>query len=613
MTSTPERDIAGQNVQDSNMDTVLRRPSIESSPQASPTTIPTRRFSQLIAEIPGLTDAEPTAFPEEQDAEPLSLDIDSDLFGDIEDVAGDPNTGQVIPWSYPSPPISQSSTPLNSTRLGPAMSIDLDPEFSGLLHGLFHEQTCGILSIKNGPNENPWATMLWPMVFQDAALYYATLSMTALHASSHIPGLQVKGLELMTTSIALLRGNMSGMRSDAALATALILAFSESWHSHIYTGIHHLRGARDLIMQGLRHQERAFVDPQNITRMKFLQGTWVYMDVIARLTALGGDDPEDLDSIVLPTYGPENIVHEIDPLMGCATTLFPLIGAVASLIKRIRKIKKPRLQDVTRAAELRDQVLKWRLPSRFVPPRDGTLEIDHSRHTAEAYRWATVLYLYQSVPMVCTRRPSELAELTLRHLAAVPITSRATIIHIFPLLAAGCEATTDDDRAFVAERWEAMINRMGIGNLDRCWDVVKEVWSRRDFAEQQRQQRRLSQQHSEPSPNDRRRRESFSPNAIDANSENERSRSRSRSSSPMREEIKMCVNPKNMVRRPRSKERSKEQGPGNMVKIDDEVTVRGSLHWVAVMTENKWESMFIPPLPPSCAQACMRQRKWLIW
>ena len=326
-------------------------------------------------------------------------------------------------------------------------------------------------------------------------------------------------------------------------------------------------------MQGLQQDDP--LEEEAFERLKFLRSTWVYMDVIARLTALGGDDPEDLDCIV---YGPEAMIHEIDPLMGCATTLFPLIGAVASLIKTVRKSTKTPLQIVTRAASLRDNIVKWQIPSQFVPPRDETLEIDHSRHTAEAYRWATILYLYQSVPMICTQEPSELAELTLRHLAAVPIASRATIIHIFPLLAAGCEATTADDRAFVAERWEKMIQRMCIGNLNRCWDVVKEVWARRDGASLEREAGSLS-----PSPRQRVRRGSEGREGVNMNEG---------------EEIKMCgaegrgsggIRGRRRSLGSGREERSQEQGPGSRVKIEPAMTVRGSLHWVAVMAERKWE------------------------
>ncbi|KAG8528766.1 uncharacterized protein KY384_006454 [Bacidia gigantensis] len=483
----------------------------------------------------------------------------------LEEVCQQPESNEVVSMRHSSPFVFESASTTESPFHAPSMEVDLRPEDSGLLQKLFYEQTCGILSIKNGPNENPWKTLLWPIVHQEPALYYAMLSMTASHAASQAPELRVKGLELMTTSIELLRGNLASMRSDTALATALILAFSESWHSHIYTGISHLRGARSLISQGLQSQEQASMDSEDMARLRFLRSTWVYMDVIARLTALGGDDPEDLDMIVMPTYGPETSVHDIDPLMGCATSLFPLIGAVANLAKKVRKTQKTPLQVVAKAAALRDQLHKWQVPSQLVPPSDESLEVDHSRHTAEAYRWATILFLYQAVPMVCTEEPLELAEITLGHLAAVPITSRATIIHIFPLLAAGCEAESEEDRSFVAERWDAMMSRMCIGNLDRCWDVVQEVWQRRDERDTA-QQGSPSLMHPTIS-----RHNSCSNEDIDQRPEGLSSLKRYRRSFS-------------------SGDRIREQGAAATIKTDPQKSVRGRLHWVAVMTEKHWES-----------------------
>ena len=473
--------------------------------------------------------------------------------------------------------ISASSVP--SERSLPISHLNLDQDESGVLHHLFHTETCGILSIKNGERENPWKTMLWPLMFEERALYFAMLSMTASHAASHLPHLRMKGLELMTKSMEYLRTDLPLMRSDAALATTLVLAFSESWHTHIYTGIMHLRGARNLITQGLREQNRKNSKDDDTARLRFLRNTWIYMDVIARLTALGGEDSGDLDSIVVPPCGPDTPVQDIDPLMGCATTLFPLIGAVTNLVKKVRKTRKTSLQDVTRAASLRDQILKWSVPQRFHRPKDKTLEIDHSRHTAEAYKLAIILYLYQAVPVICTHAPAELAEWTLSHLAAVPMSSSATIIHIFPLLAAGCEAMSAEDREFVKERWEAMMGRMCIGNLDRCWDVVKEVWERRDdwIAA-----RRRSISPSPPSP--------LSDLSNDVGNNDARSVVKSKTGKRSFPRTSLLLNEEGVKR--------DRVITTPTVTIEPEMTVKGPLHWVAVMEEKKWESKSSFLFPP---------------
>lgn len=489
------------------------------------------------------------------------LSVLQDSFADIERTT---SIDETVGWCYPSPSSSASSTSSDDWALAPSNQIRLSIELTGVLHDLFHTRTCGILSIKNGYQENPWRTALWPMSACEPALHYALLSMTASHVTAQYPELRMKALEFQTTSIELLRNNIASMRSDAALATALVLAFSESWHSHIYSGIHHLRGAREFIMNGLAEQEQMIMNGEELSRIRFLRSTWLYMDVIARLTAVAGEDPDDLDLMLAPEIGPQQPLHEIDPLMGCAATLFPLLGAVANLVKKVRRTTRTPLREVAKAASLRDQIQNWQVPANFIAPKDETLEIDHSRQTAEAYRYATLLFLFQSVPMICIEEPAALAERALRHLAAVPVTSPATIIHIFPLLAAGCEASSAEDREFVTERWDAMRDRMCIGNLDRCWDVMREVWNRRDAA---------GASSSFAAPN----------NPSDILADDVR--------------IPGCIDPWLVSNAPSA---SHLPSPGRdepgrpRVKIDPELTVRGNLHWVAVMGDMRWESRFLP-------------------
>ena len=396
--------------------------------------------------------------------------------------------------------------------------------------------------------------------------------MTASHAAKQDARLKIVSAELMDLSMKLLRESLFTTRTDVAVATALVLAFSECWLSHIYTGIMHLRGARGFIIRGLQQQESTCMNSEELARINFLRSTWVYMDIIARLTAINGDDPEDLDNIAMPPYGPDTCEHEIDPLMGCATTLFPLIGAVANLIRQVRKTSVNSRRVVSSAAGLKDAILRWRIPPGFKAPQDETLEVDHSRHTAEAYRWATLLYLYQAVPLICSEEPVILAARVLDHLCAIPTSSRSIILHIFPLLVAGCEAVSPEDRCFVEERWMAMMARMWIGNIDRCWDVVKEVWDRRD---------RAVPGHFLSHSSDLFERPQGFPQwealgADDFVADSPLHQSRDLSSSARAVPVFSSVDGTKM--------------PSNVhVHIDPEMTVRGSLHWVAVMTERKWE------------------------
>ena len=222
---------------------------------------------------------------------------------------------------------------------------------------------------------------------------------------------------------------------------------------------------------------------QDSSRLKFLCNTFVYMDVIARLTSL--EDPHDLNleeilTTVNASYGEQ---VEVDPLMGCALTLFPLIGRAANLIQRVRKTKSNSLTTISTAMELKEQLQQWRVPSAFAfeQPEDPDSEVRHSIQTAEAYRYATLLYLHQAVPEIPSDSSYSLAKKVLVTLASVPLSSRTTIVQIFPLFAASCEIPGDhpEDRSWVVQRWAAMIARLKIGNVVSCWNVIQEVWNRR--------------------------------------------------------------------------------------------------------------------------------------
>lgn len=410
----------------------------------------------------------------------------------------------------------------------------------------FDKQTCGILSLKDGPTENPWRTLIWPLARDSPALYHAIASMTAFHTSREKPALRVDGMEHMRRSIRALATGIERMRTETALATTLVLAFSESWDQHVSTGIEHLRGARILVAQALKKHVESPCEGEELRRLRFLVNTWVYMDVIARLTSGEGEEGVDFEEILTPLrrrgsdesspsssseeedgrlrfdYKPSPYHHhlpsprlsslglqpsttDIDPLMGCATTLFPLLGATATLVSSIRALPGPPssplpLSTISRAQQLQTALLNWSpsppANSPYQKPEDPTSEVSHSLQTAEAYRYATLLYLHTAVPALPFPRASGvsvsafLAHKTLSLLATVPLSSRVSIIHIWPLMSAGCEVWSKGDREWVKERWDGMVRRMGIGNVVRCGEVAGEVWLRRDaWAMEQRRKK----------------------------------------------------------------------------------------------------------------------------
>lgn len=396
-----------------------------------------------------------------------------------------------------SPTPSESSASSKSSNMTILAQPSLDASSPEMLMLRFDKQTCGILSVKDGPTENPWRTLIWPLARESPALYHAISSMTAFHGAHEVPNLHVPGMAHMTKSIKRLAFEIENMRLDSALATSLALAFSEGWDSHVSTGVQHLRGAKVMVNNAVvkhrRDMQLGQMTTQDATRLKFLCNTFVYMDVIARLTSLEEAQDLNFEEILNTVNSPFGDQVEVDPLMGCATTLFPLIGRVANLIQHVRKTETNSLTIVSTAMELKEQLQQWKVPSALVfeRPEDPNSEVQHSIQTAEAYRYATLLYLHQAVPEIPSDPAQTLAKKVLLTLAAVPLSSRATIVQIFPLFAASCEVTAPDDRNWVMQRWAAMLTRLKLGNVSSCWNVVQEVWNRRDAYESEKADRLL--------------------------------------------------------------------------------------------------------------------------
>lgn len=532
----------------------------------------------------------------------------------------DPRDARDRTLRQPSPvPSEASSTSSRSSNLTIIAQPQLDVSSPEMLMLRFDKSTCGILSVKDGPTENPWRTLIWPLARDSPALYHAISSMTAFHGACEINELRVPGMAHMTKSIKKLAFEMENMRLDSALATSLALAFGEGWDRHISTGIQHLRGARVMVNNALikHHQDIQLgqLTAHDAMRLKFLCNTFVYMDVIARLTSLEEAGDLNLEQILATVNQPMGDLLEIDPLMGCAITLFPIIGRTANHIQNVRRMETNSLAIVSHAMELKEQLQQWEVPSPkiFERPEDVTSEIQHSIQTAEAYRCAMLLYLHQAVPEIPSEPSEFLAKKVLMTLASVPLSSRAIIVQIFPLLAAGCEVTAPDDRNWVSERWNAMMLRLKIGNVFSCMRVVEEVWRRRDQFEADKAERLMRRFQARGVPSG-----DFVPPVLqpgkrkahttEASSEeaffNGLSDLAERESRPQKAARRVTLDSMNssvpmMGSMPLQ---SPLPSPGFFRRADDlvvdqlepEYTVRGGLHWLGVMQDWDWEGESLP-------------------
>ncbi|KAG5369104.1 Transcriptional regulatory protein [Yarrowia sp. C11] len=382
---------------------------------------------------------------------------------------------------------------------------------------LFDHHTCGIVTIKDGPSDNPWRTSLWPLAQHNPVLYHAIAAMTLFHTARGNIEVRREAFTHMRDSIQLLASGISTLQPHVALATTLSLAFAESWDQHITTGMLHLRGSKPLVKGLLAKYNRRLP-----SWLLFLYNSFVYLDVLARLTSSGvpddddvlevgdphmsraGEDPLGIAPVIsadlfhlqqqLPDLStspppvirphardmhPPGAADGIDPLLGCAQTLFPVIGKIGTLANRVARFESDSTT-VSQAAVLMRLLQQWR-PATAVQyfVNDPDWDLKSCLNTAEAYRYAAMIHLVQAVPQVQNEPLPVVTQRILQLLEEIPTSSRTCTTHIFPLLVAGCEAQ-GAQRQFVRQRWESLAVRLWIGNVDRAVEVMEEVWRQRD-------------------------------------------------------------------------------------------------------------------------------------
>jgi len=467
----------------------------------------------------------------------------------------------------------------------------------------FDKMTCGILSIMDGPTENPWRSLVWPLALQSPALYHAVTAMTAFHSSKDIPALRVVGHEHKQASIRYIQEGIRdhSMTDQTAIATALALGFSESWDQHTASGNTHIKGAQALVKRALADHQHKPLQGVELARLKFLCNAWVYMDVIARLTAVDSDESNDFDNTFLfasdspnmvmgdsgpPGFGIDfgtGIDARLDPLMGCANTLFPLIGRVANLVRKVCRSQRNSPSVISQANDLKLALEAWDPPDFIERPEDPSTDVQHTLQTAEAYRWATLLHLHQSVPEIPSMSCAELAERVLQYLATVPLASRTIIVQIYPLMVAGCEAATAEDRQWVRDRWAAMNLRMRIGVIDKSATVTEEVWRRRDVYEAQPSTKRKLVATSELHPE---RQRGVPLSRTDGGFQDADPGRTGMVFSYVEADVETKPDPEGRWP-PKPVLKNRMIGP-----MDAAYTVRGHLHWVGVMWDWGWEGKF---------------------
>lgn len=233
--------------------------------------------------------------------------------------------------------------------------------------------------------------------------------------------------------------------------------------------------------------------------MRFLYNTWLYLDVLSSLSS--GDDPCSLGFLnSTPTSSPAtspfsdrssggsfSLQNQIDSLLGCAGDLFPLIAQASRVSNHLREtvIHDSHLQYIADGIAVRQDLMDWQPPDINVlhASRDEHCALTDVLRTAEVYRQTALLHLYRAFSPFGKDIP-KLADDILDLLLLIPKESGSLCIHIWPLMAAGCEQSDEKKRQLVRNRFEEVRQKLKVANVEQAIELLQEVWNKKDQGEQ---------------------------------------------------------------------------------------------------------------------------------
>lgn len=187
-----------------------------------------------------------------------------------------------------------------------------------------------------------------------------------------------------------------------------------------------------------------------------------------------------------------DIDDKIVGILGCSSELFRLVSCINQLRTLLTMDADASESDLTAlAVHLRLRLLNLRQEI-YIYTDDTTGHISHTRiHlTAELYRVAAMLYLYNTYPTIAPSAPTSSPPNSPIPFPSVPELVRQAFMLLdqmqvctspWPLFVVACNVAEDRDRIEVMRIFEEGSKVRRIGNYDVIMGLVKAVWSRGDL------------------------------------------------------------------------------------------------------------------------------------
>jgi transcriptional activator protein UGA3 len=173
------------------------------------------------------------------------------------------------------------------------------------------------------------------------------------------------------------------------------------------------------------------------------------------------------------------VIENIDPLMGCATSLFTLIARIRFVSPHAHG---PELAATASFRELEQTLHRWRSYCSHLGSETGSGTAIDLHCLAEAYRLSALILLYRRVDTMHQMLPVLGCE-AIRAIQRIPKSSDAEAGLTFPMFLAGAEARTESDMEYCVDRMESLYNRYKLENIRASASILKRLFGHRRSAQ----------------------------------------------------------------------------------------------------------------------------------
>ncbi|SPO03546.1 uncharacterized protein DNG_06229 [Cephalotrichum gorgonifer] len=381
---------------------------------------------------------------------------------------------------------------------------------------------CNVLSrriVLNEDSGNPFQRLVLPLCQRSEAVRNSVYALASAHRE--YGGLVTTNGENSAffynqaiQGITMLIGKGAKANRNELLAAIMLLVYYEVLVKDGTTNIvdGHLKGAMSVIAASNESPDDTAV---------FLERAFRFYEVISALsfgtapltTSTANDCAAPRPRAKTPT---SRSGGDVDTLLGMASTLWPILHKLSTLLALKRKLESSSLEaDPAGTAALQtefansaygvDVALKEWKPN--LPPQLYAVGKDEAEESCDpearasasqrahlqsvlnnalAYQHSAIVYLHRTIyghsrSHALVQRHAHVA---LTHCVATVRNGGPMGALLWPLFVAACEAVTLGDRDLARQAFMAIGQRQGMLNIERAWFIIQEVWRRADTADE---------------------------------------------------------------------------------------------------------------------------------